>query len=32
MPTACWFPLLHSSSGWSSYRNAEVDKLLVEAR
>ncbi|WP_343711964.1 ABC transporter substrate-binding protein [Inquilinus sp.] len=26
------FPLLHSSSGWSNYRNAEVDKLLVEAR
>ncbi|MGO4725678.1 MULTISPECIES: ABC transporter substrate-binding protein [unclassified Inquilinus] len=26
------FPLLHSSSGWSSFRNAEVDKLLVEAR
>ena len=26
------FPLLHSSSGWSSFRNADVDKLLVEAR
>ncbi|WP_026872906.1 ABC transporter substrate-binding protein [Inquilinus limosus] len=26
------FPLLHSSSGWSNYRNAEIDQLLVEAR
>jgi peptide/nickel transport system substrate-binding protein len=26
------FPLLHQSSGWSFYRNAEADKLLEDAR
>ncbi|TCR61781.1 ABC transporter substrate-binding protein [Bosea sp. BK604] len=26
------FPLLHRSSGWSAYRNAEVDTLLETAR
>jgi peptide/nickel transport system substrate-binding protein len=26
------FPLLHKSSGWSSYRNPTVDSLLEDAR
>ncbi len=26
------FPLLHNSSGWSFYRDAEADKLLEDAR